>query len=100
MAHWHVLGVGSVGGLFAHHLRHSAQVRSVSLLFRNQCSMDRFRETGGLTVESSDPCTLVSNGERMSYHLESMEKSMAQPTTTASTISNLLVTTKAHQVRR
>eukprot|EP00959_Pyramimonas_sp_CCMP1952_P371910 7787912-Pyramimonas_sp.AAC.1 len=96
MTHWHVLGVGSIGGLFAHHLRHSAHVRSVSLLFRSQSSIDHFRATGGLTVESSDPRTLISKGEGIDYRLESMDKPAA-PQNTA--ISNLLVTTKAHQVR-
>jgi len=48
-------------------------------------------------VESSDPHTLVSHGERIDYRIENVDKSTS-PTAAAATISNLLVTTKAHQV--
>lgn len=97
--HWHVLGVGRIGTLFAHHLiRSTEKVQSVTLIYRLQHGANFFLNemSGELKVVSKyskeeDEREQSSAGYKV-FVMDS-EHRESEPI-----IENLLVTTKAYQV--
>ena len=104
--HFHVLGVGSIGCLIAHHLRRTLPAsHSVSLIHKNILDQVRFLEKGSVTIERGGKTETSSGYSHEVYNEQSRLPPTAQkiqidvveaakPST--GPIQSLFVSLKAH----
>lgn len=81
--HWHILGAGAIGCLWATHLAKAGH--RVTLIVRTQDALNRFNQQGGITLEHENISTLFTAN--------------AQLADTEEPIHNLLLTTKAYDTK-
>jgi 2-dehydropantoate 2-reductase len=94
---FHVVGVGAVGSLLAHHLRRAIPpTHSITLIRKTQRQARAYLNKGNVINVECDGVVSAAEGFRVET-IDAMEMSPTAPVDQAGTIEALFVTTKAHQ---
>ncbi len=84
---WYILGAGSIGSLLAHHFTQRDQQQiTCHLLLRDQAHLAQYQQAGGIHLQTPNDSTRLS-AKPKAY----------TPDNQSLSISQLIITTKAHQ---